>query len=238
MSVEYLNLITKNEMFRSVDKKRNSLKLNKLLRAVARNNATTVNLSTLSYDSDMPPYKLEAENNIARQTTAEYIDDLGRIFVIELIAGWNPGIRSKTGIRMSPKIIFVDPSLAIAALGLNSERLLHDLNTFGFMFENLCLRDISVYAENIGGAVYHYRDNSGLEADAIIELQDGSWGAIEIKLGEHQVDGAAQSLRRLANKLVANGAAPPACLCIITGGGFGRRREDGISVVPIHAFKP
>ena len=139
---------------------------------------------------------------------------------------------------MTPKIMFADPSLAIAALGLNSERLLNDLNTYGFMFENLCLRDISVYAENMGGTVFHYRDNSNLEVDAIVEMQDGTWSAFEIKLGEHQVKNAARSLQRLRDKMVANGAIPPSCLCVITGGGFGRQRDDGIYVIPINALKP
>ena len=238
MSTEYLNLISKNEMFRSNDKRRNSVKLNKLLRAVARNNATTVNLSTLSLDSDPEQNQSDAEIKISRQTTAEYLDDLRRIYVTEDIPGWLPGIRSKTRIRMAPKIIFADPSLAVAALGLNSDRLLYDLNTYGFMFENLCLRDISVYAENMDATVFHYRDNSGLEADAVVEMQDGAWGAFEIKLGEHQVDAASASLRRLRDKMVTSGAEPPACLCVITGGGFGRLRDDGVYVIPINALKP
>ena len=238
MSAEYLNLISKNEMFRSSDKRRNTAKLGKLLRAVARNNATTVNLSTLSLDSDPEQKQSEDEIKISRQTTTEYLDDLKRIYVTEDIPGWLPEIRSKTRIRMAPKMIYADPSLAVAALGLNSDRLLHDLNTYGFMFENLCLRDISVYAENIDATVYHYRDNSGLEADAIVEMPDGAWGAFEIILGEHQVEAASASLRRLRDKMVASGAEPPACLCVITGGGFGRLRDDGTYVIPINALKP
>ena len=238
ISAEYLNLISKNELFRSSDKNRNTAKLRKLLRSVARNNSTIVSLATLARDADILQAQSEMEISISRQTTAEYLEDLKRIYVIEDILGWTPEIRSKTRIRMAPKVIFTDPSLAIAALGLNSERLLHDLNTYGFMFENLCLRDISIYANNLGGTVYHYRDNSDLESDAIVEMPDGAWGAFEIKLGEHQVDSAAQSLCRLRDKMVSSGAEPPVCLCVITGGGFGRLREDGIRVIPINAFKP
>ena len=106
------------------------------------------------------------------------------------------------------------------------------------MFENLCLRDLAVYAESNGGALYHYRDNSGIEVDAIVEMPDGAWGAFEIKLGEHRVEDAAQTLRRMCKKMTANGAEPPACLCVITGGGFGRLRDDGIYVIPINALKP
>ena len=238
MSAEYLHLISKSELFRSGDRKRNTAKLSKLIRAVARNNATTVNLSTLSLDSDEQRVNSEVDTGLARQTTAEYLSDLRRIYVIEDILGWNPEIRSKIRIRMTPKIVFADPSLAIAALGLNTERLLHDLKTFGFMFENLCLRDISVHAEYLGGTVFFYQDNSYLEADAIVEMPDGTWSAFEFKLGEHQVETAAESLRRLRDKMVSNGAAAPACLCVITGGGFGRKRADGIYVIPINSFKP
>ena len=238
MSAEYLNLISKNEIFRSSDKKRNTAKLSRLIRALARNNSTTVSLSTLSTDADAGQPQSESDISISRQTTAEYLDDLRRIYVIEDIPGWDPEIRSKTRIRMAAKTLFADPSLAIAALGLSRERLLHDLKTFGFMFENLCLRDISVYAENIGGTVFHYRDNSNLEADAIVEMPNGSWGAFEVKLGEHQVENAARSLRRLRDKIVDSGGEPPSCLCVMTGGGFGRLRDDGIYVIPVNALKP
>ncbi|MDR3225011.1 MAG: DUF4143 domain-containing protein, partial [Clostridiales Family XIII bacterium] len=178
------------------------------------------------------------ETALSRQTVGHYIDDLKRIFVIEDIPGWNPDIRSKTKIRMAPKKIFADPSLASAALGIGRERLLHDLHTFGFMFENLCLRDIAAYAEIYNGVLCHYRDNSDLEADAVVEMPDGSWGAFEIKLGEHQVDAAAHTLNRLKDKMVSSGADQPAFLAVITGGGYGRRREDGIYVIPINALRP
>jgi len=238
VSSEYISMISKNELFRSGDKKRNSSKLRKLIRSLARNNATTVSLSTLSADSDPRSEYSGQEITLARQTTAEYLDDLKKIFVIEDIPGWTPDIRSKTRIRMTQKIIFADPSLAISALGLNAQSLLSDFNTYGFMFENLCLRDISIYAENIDGTVYHYRDNCGLEVDAIVEMKDGSWSAFEIKLGEHQVETAAASLRRLRDKMISGGASSPKCLCVLTGGGFGRQLDDGIYVIPINALKP
>jgi len=133
--------------------------------------------------------------------------------------------------------MFADPSLAIAALGIGKKQLIQDLNTYGFMFENLCLRDLCVYAEFYGGHLYHYRDNSNLEVDAIIEMKDGTWGAFEIKLGENQVETAAHTLLRLKNKLVSNGAREPSCLAVITGGGYGRKRKDGIYVIPVNALK-
>ena len=139
---------------------------------------------------------------------------------------------------MAPKRVFADPSLAAATLGLSREKLSRDLKTYGFLFENLCLRDLAVYGESLDGKVYHYRDNSGAEIDAVIELPDGSWGAFEVKLGEHQVEAAASNLLSVCKKLSANGAPAPACMCVVTGGGYGRKREDGVYVVPINALAP
>ena len=240
ISVEYINVLLKNDLFTNGFSKRNSAKLHVLLRSLARNNATTVSDTTITTDIDGEGRKTQTNDDIvlSRNTAANYIFDLKRIFVIEDIPGWNPDIRSKTRIRMSSKMMFADPSLAIAALGIGRKRLLEDLNTYGFMFENLCLRDLSAYAEFYGGSLYHYRDNSNLEVDAIVEMKDGSWGAFEIKLGEHQVDAAAQVLIRMKNKIVSNGAREPSCLAVITGGGFGRKREDGVYVIPINSLKP
>ena len=239
VSVEYINALVKNDLFNSSFSKRNSAKLNILLRSLARNNATTVSETTLT--SDIQGEGKNAQNNddvlLSRNTVLEYILDLKRIFVIEDIPGWDPGIRSKTRIRMSSKVVFADPSLAIAALGIGRRRLLEDLNTFGFMFENLCLRDLCAYTEFYGGSLYHYRDNSNLEVDAIVEMKDGTWGAFEIKLGENQVDAAAQTLIRLKNKMVSNGAREPSCLGVITGGGLGRQCKDGIYVIPVNGLK-
>ena len=233
VSVEYINALLKNDLFSESFSKRNPAKLKILLRSLARNNATTVSEATIAADID----GINDDYKLSRSTVTGYIADLKRIFVIEDIPGWNPGIRSKTRIRMSAKMVFADPSLAIAALGIGRRRLLEDLNTYGFMFENLCLRDLAAYAEFHGGALFHYRDNSNLEVDAIIEMQDGAWGAFEIKLGEHQVEAAVQTLLRLKNKIISNGAREPSCLAVITGGGYGRKRKDGIYIVPVNALK-
>lgn len=240
VSSEYINTILKNELFNDSFSRRNSQKLRVLIRSLARNTATTVSMNALSLDVDGVARQAQDEEGIrlSRQTAADYIDDLKRIFVVEDINGWNPGIRSKTRIRMASKQIFADPSLAIAALGVTRDSLSHDLKTYGFLFENLCLRDLAVYAEANGGSLYHYRDNSGAEIDAIIETPDGSWGAFEIKLGEYQVEEAATKLKSICRKITANGAVTPACICVITGGGYGRRRSDGVYVVPVNAMKP
>jgi len=240
VATAYIETVLKNELFDATFSRKNTQKLRILLRALARNNATTASIKSLAMDIDGPEGQAqgEVEKKLSRQTTSDYIDDLKRIFIIEEISGWDPGVRSKTRIRVAPKRIFSDPSLAVAALGLTRERLSHDLKTYGFMFENLCLRDLAIYADNYGGTLYHYRDNSDAEIDAVIEMPDGAWGAFEIKLGEHQVEAAAQKLLSVCNKLTGNGAPPPACACIITGGGYGRVRDDGIYVVPINALKP
>ena len=232
ISTEYIHTLLKNDLFGGGFSKRNSAKLHVLLRSLARNNATTVGETTLAADIS------GNEATLSRNSVADYIADLKRIFVIEDVPGWNPGIRSKTRIRMSGKKIFADPSLAIAALGIGKRQLFEDLNTYGFMFENLCLRDLGTYAEFHGGSLCYYRDNSNLEVDAIIEMKDGSWGAFEIKLGENQVDVAAQTLLRIKNKLMSNGVREPSCLVVITGGGLGRKREDGVYVIPINSLKP
>ena len=239
ISAEYISAIKRSEIFHEEQTKRNQLKLQRLLRSLARNNSTTVNIGTLATDVDGSGRSSQNEEDItiSRHSVVDYISDLMKIFVIDEIPAWNPEIRSTIIMRQAPKRIFTDPSLALAALGVDKNRMLQDLNTFGFMFENLCLRDLIVYTGYYGGKVFHYRDNSGLEADAIIEMPDGSWGAFEIKLGENKVDSAASALTRLKDKMIAAGVAPPACLAVISGSGIARVRDDGIYVIPINTLK-
>jgi len=239
VAAEYINAVVKNELFRDDQSKRDQIKLRKLLRSLARNNATTASIKTLSMDTDGTErqFQNEKEIHISRDSVTEYIKSLTEIFVIEEIPPWNPEIRSKAIMRQASKRIFSDPSLAVAALGANRERLAQDLKTFGFMFENLCLRDLAVYAGFYGGNIFHYHDNSELEIDAIVEMPDGAWGAFEVKLGEDQVETAANTLLRMSDKMVTAGAEPPACLVVITGGGIARLRDDGIYVLPVNAIR-
>ena len=239
VAAEYINAIVKNELLRDDQSKRNQIKMRRLLRSLARNNATASSVKTLSMDTDGTERQYFNENDIiaSRETVTDYLESLNDIFVIEEIPPWNPEIRSKTIMRQAVKRVFCDASLAIAALGATREKLLHDLNTFGFMFENLCLRDLAIYAGAHGGCIYHYHDNSELEVDAIIDMPDGSWGAFEIKLGENQVDGAAKTLLRMGAKVIAAGAEPPACMTVITGGGIARLRDDGVYVLPITVMR-
>jgi hypothetical protein len=239
VATEYINTVVKSELFRDDHAKRDPARLRKLIRSLARNNATTASIKTLSTDTDGTEKFSQSEKEVllSRDSVAAYLKSLKEIFIIEEIPPWNPEIRSKAIMRQAPKRVFCDPSLAIAALGANRERLLQDLKTFGFMFENLCLRDIAVYAGYYGGRVFHYHDNSELEVDAIVEMPDSAWGAFEIKLGEDQIEKAANTLLRMRDKMVMSGAQPPACLAVITGGGAARLRDDGIYVLPINALR-
>ena len=239
VAAEYINAISRNELFGDGGAKRDQSKVRKLLRSLARNNATTAGIKTLSMDIDGIDRQnaIDKEVFISRDSVSSYLRSLKEIFVIDEIPAWDPGIRSKTILRSAPKRVFTDPSLAIAALGIGKQRLFNDLQTFGFMFENLCIRDIMIYAGFYGGSVFHYRDNSGLEVDAIIEMPDGAWGAFEIKLGEAQVETAAKALLRLRDKMTSAAVDPPVCLAVITGGGLARLRGDGVYVLPINALR-
>jgi len=205
-----------------------------LLRSLARNTATTVTHKTLA--ADMAGGREGAE--LARATVARYLDALSRVFVLEEIPAWSPGLRSRTRLRTSAELHLTDPSLAVAALRARPQALLRDLETFGLVFETLCLRDLAVYSTAIGAELFHYRDSTGLEVDAVIEGDDGAWGAIEIKLGAHAEDRAATALLRLQRKMIAGGVPAPAFLAIVTATGATHRRADGVICAPISAFGP
>ena len=164
---------------------------------------------------------------------------LKKIFVIEDMPAWNPNLRSKTAIRTSDNRYFVDPSIAAAALGLGPKDLLNDLNTFGLLFETLCVRDLRVFADALGGQVFHYRDKNGLECDAVVHLRNGSYGLIEIKLGGEKLIGeGAASLTTLAGKIDTMKMKEPAFKMVLTAvGKFAFRREDGVYVVPIGCLR-
>ena len=176
--------------------------------------------------------------SLDNDTVLSYINALKKIFVIEEAPAWNPNLRSKTAIRTSNTRYFVDPSIAVAALGIGPEDLINDLNTFGFVFENLCVRDLRVYAESLNGSLYHYRD-ACLECDAVIHLRNGDYGLIEIKLGgDKLIEEGANNLIKLKNKLDTTKMKSPAFLMILTGvGNYAYKRKDNIYVVPIGCLK-
>ena len=179
----------------------------------------------------------DTEESISDKTISQYLNALDRIFVTENLPAWNPALRSKTAIRTSPKRQFVDPSIAAATLRLTPDRLLEDFNYFGFLFESLCDRDLRVYAEAIDGQVFHYRDSSGLESDAVICLNDGRWAAVEVKLGSKEIEEAAVHLLELRNKINTDKMWEPSFLMILTGTEIVYRREDGVFVVPLGCLK-
>ncbi len=198
-----------------------------LTRSLARNVSTEVGYSTLARDADLD-----------RITVKAYLEALERLFIAERVPAWQPRLRSRTPLRQSPKRLFVDPSLAAAALEAGTDRLRSEVAYFGFVFENLVMRDLIVYAEANGCGVHHYRDKTGLEADAIIQRRsDGAWIAVEVKLGGAEVvDTAAESLKRVAAVVDTNNIGPPASLLVITATGYGYERPDGVAVAPITAL--
>jgi predicted AAA+ superfamily ATPase len=228
---QYIELLMTADISLSDDVPRDSAKVNLLLQALARNISTTVSNASLQRDIE------NGANSLAMPTIISYLDAFKNLHVLEEIPGWKPPIRTKARIGQTPKRIFTDPSLAVAALKTFPKKLLHDLSAFGYIFENLCLRDLTVYADSIGGKIFHYTDNSNLEIDAIIESEDGSYGAFEIKLNPERIPEALSALKRFKEKMIAAKYEPPVCLAVITGGGIVQKREDGIYIVPITALR-
>ena len=202
-----------------------------LIRSLARNVSTTASITTIRDDI------AGNEETISDKTITSYLNTLRRIFVVEDLPAWNPAMRSKTVLRTSSKRHFVDPSIATATLRATPDSLLQDFNTFGLLFESLCIRDLRIYAQAIDGEVFHYRDKSGLEADAIVHLKDGRWGAIEVKVGAKEIEIAAENLKLLRNKVNLNIMKEPSFLMVLTGTEFGYRREDGVYIVPIGCLR-
>lgn len=168
------------------------------------------------------------------------MDALKDLYILEEMSAWNPDIRSKTSIRSTPTRHFVDTSIACRALGVGPNDLINDLDSFGLFFEDMAVRDLRIYADTLGGEVRHYRDNAGLECDAIVHLDDGRWGAVEIKLGgEKLIEDGASSLKRLKSKILEKSSErAPEFLMVLTAVGEAYVREDGVYVVPINMLKP
>ncbi|MCL2848477.1 MAG: DUF4143 domain-containing protein [Micrococcales bacterium] len=232
LPAQYLRALAESDVPHVDGARRDPRRVTALLRSLARNNATTVTRNTLAAD-----ICADGDPTMSRLTVSRYLEALDRLFVVEQVPAWSPRLRSRTRLRTSPKLYLTDPSLTVAALRATPHTLLHDLNTFGFVFEGLCLRDLSVYCETVGAQLFHYHDDNGLEADAIIEGPDGRWGAVEIKFGSHQEDAAAANLVRLGDKMAAAGA-PPTFLAVMTGTGATHTRPDGVVCAPVAAWGP
>lgn len=231
---DYVSAIERRDIQQADGIDRDPSRVHRLLRSYSRHQGAQVNNSAIRADL----VENEGES-LDSDTIASYINALKKIFVIENVEAWNPNLRSKTAIRSSDTRYFTDPSIATSALGLSPADLIADLNTFGLVFETLCMRDLRVYAEALNGGVYHYRDKNGLECDAIVHLRDGRYGLIEIKLGgETLISQGASTLLSLADKIDTTKMKAPSFLMVITAtGDYAYRREDGVLVVPIGCLK-
>ncbi|MCL2435009.1 MAG: DUF4143 domain-containing protein [Lentimicrobiaceae bacterium] len=231
MPVDYVEAIINQDISRVDGVEKNPNRVRLLLRSLARNIATMASVQTILNDVEA------TETSISDKTVSTYYNALRRIFVVEPLPAWSPSLRSKTAIRTSPKHHFVDPSIATAVMRINPDALLQDFEYFGFLFEALCARDIRIYAQHNDGEVFHFRDKTGLEADLLVQLRDGRWAAIEVKLGNKQIEEAAENLLKLKNKINTEKMQEPAFLMVLTGGQFAYRRKDGVLIVPIGCLK-
>ncbi len=230
-AIDYLHQVCTVDVARVGGARRDPAKIEALVRSLARNVATEVAITTLAADAG------GADGELSRVTVSEYLTALERLMVIEDQPAWAPHLRSTRQLRSSAKRHFADPSLAVAALRAGPDRLLQDLNFFGLLFESLVVRDLRVLSQPLGGSVLHYRDNKGLEVDAIVELADGRWAAFEIKLGQTAIDQAATSLSKFRDVVDIERRGEPAVLGVITATGYGYVRDDGIAVIPIGALR-
>lgn len=222
---------SENERFRN--KKPEVLRM--ILRSYARNISSEAAVSTIISD-----IRQSNERTMDVKTYDDYLEALKDLYIIEDMEAWNPNIRSKTSIRSTPTRHFVDTSIACRSLGVSPKDLMNDLNSFGLFFEDFAVRDLRVYANSLGGTIKHYRDNAGLECDAVVHLEDGRWGGIEIKLGgDDNIEEGASSLKTLRNKIVEKSdEKAPSFLLVLTAIGGAYKREDGVFVAPINLLRP
>ncbi|MBI2777480.1 MAG: ATP-binding protein [Chloroflexi bacterium] len=228
----YLADIARVDLGRLDGVRREPENIARLIRSLARHTGTSASARSIAADVG------GSEGPIDHHTVLEYTQALSRVFVVEDQPAWAPSLRSRARLRVAPVRHFVDPSLAAAALGAGPDRLLQDVELFGFLFESLVLHDLRVYVQPLGAQVLHYRDSGDLEADMIIERPDGRWAAIEVKLGPGAIDAAAVSLRRLADRIDQERHGAPLALVVMTGWGYAYQRPDGVAVVPIGLLGP
>lgn len=223
---EYVKSLIHEEVKKVDGVERNPEKMQNVLRSLARNIATSVSNSTINNFVD-----------ISRPTLIDYLNTLEKLFVIEEVNATNLNFRSKYALRTKPKRYFVDPSIAASILEMTPNDLVKDLNTFGFMFESLCMRDLKIYAGSYGADVTFYRDEKDFEVDAILRTTNGKWGAIEIKLGAGYIEEAAKNLLKFKERVDTKKCGEPSFLVVLTGAAYSYKREDGIYVVSIGTLK-
>lgn len=231
---DYYDAVVKSDINRADGISKNPERVKRIMRSFARNQGSQAANTVIA--NDILANETEKVNE---DTVHSYIEALKKIFVVEDMAAWNPNLRSKSAIRTSDTRYFVDPSIAVASLGIGPDDLINDLRTFGLFFETMCVRDLRVFADSLDGSVYHYRDNTGLECDAVIHLRNGKYGLIEIKLGgDDLINEGAKSLLKLRNSINIEKMNEPSFLMVLTGlGDYPYRREDGVLVVPIGVLR-
>lgn len=230
----YYEAVVRSDISRADGVNRDTERARKLMRSYARHQGTQATRQVIIND-----IILNDNDKIDLSTIHSYLNALRKIFVIEDMEAWSPNLRSKTAIRTSETRYFIDPSIAVAALGIGPNDLLSDLNIFGLLFETLCVRDLRVFADYLNGKVYHYRDKNGLECDAVVHLRNGSYGLVEIKLGgDRLIEEAVANLKKLESILDSDKMKKPAFLMVLTGvGEYAYRRKDGIYIVPVGCLK-
>lgn len=230
----YYEAVVRSDISRADGVNRDTERARKLMRSYARHQGTQATRQVIIND-----IILNDNDKIDLSTIHSYLNALRKIFVIEDMEAWSPNLRSKTAIRTSETRYFIDPSIAVAALGIGPNDLLSDLNTFGLLFETLCVRDLRVFVDYLNGKVYHYRDKNGLECDAVVHLRNGSYGLVEIKLGgDRLIEEAVANLKKLESILDSDKMKKPAFLMVLTGvGEYAYRRKDGIYIVPVGCLK-
>ncbi|MBR6079133.1 MAG: ATP-binding protein [Treponema sp.] len=231
---DYYEGVVRSDINRSDGNAKNEERVRRIMRSFARNQGSQTTATVIAKD-----ILANDASSVNEDTVRTYIEALKKIFVVEDMAAWNPNLRSKSAIRTSDTRYYVDPSIAVASLGVGPEDLLNDLNTCGLFFETLCVRDLRVFAESLDGSVYHYRDNTGLECDAVVHLRNGKYGLIEIKLGgDSLIEEGAENLKRLSSKIDVSKMKSPSFLMVLTGvGHYAYKREDGVLVVPIGCLR-
>jgi len=227
----YIDALIKEDINKVTTKKYNENRARKILESLARYTASETTNQKILNDLD------SMETSTAENTLVDYLDVLNKLYIIEDLKAWNPNLRSKTVIRSTPARFFIDPSIGSSVLQLTSAKLLKDFETFGLFFEALVIRDLRVYAEALDGEVYRYKDKTGLEIDAIIQLRDGRWGAVQVKMGSHMFDDAADKLNKFAEKVDAKKMEEPSFLAIISATEYAYQQEDGIYIIPIGMLK-
>ena len=228
---DYLNTIAETDIARVNGIRRDPANVKLLMRSLARNVSSTASVSTIKKDM------AGDTDTISERTVTSYISELRHLYIIEDVPAWNPSVRSKTSIRTAPKRNFVDPSLAVSALHMSSDMLMKDFNIFGLLFESLCVRDLRVYSQPIYGEVCHYRDSYDNEVDLVIALDDGRWAAVEVKMGDSEIEKAAVNLKKLRDTVDTAKMNEPSFLMVLTATGPAYVREDGIYVIPIGCLR-